>query len=122
MMLLSKQDLKITLALVNGRIYGGGNLAKTSEALGIARDIIALLGGNRKVLAVCDDATRIIDLHGRAVIPGFIDAHTHFIQMGVNSLHLDLSKTKSLATLLEQVGMRCAQLSNVAWVLGSGWV
>jgi hypothetical protein len=56
------------------------------------------------------------------VILGFIDAHTHFILMGVRSLTtLDLSGTRSIAEVVEHVGARLAKLPEGTWLTGHGW-
>jgi predicted amidohydrolase YtcJ len=118
---LSKQTQGLTLAFIEGRIYTGKNLDKVYEALGITVNRIKLLGTNRVVKSACDSKTKIIRLNKRVMIPGFIDAHTHFIQMGVNLLQLDLSRTRSLESLLKRVRNRCKSIPKGRWVLGSGW-
>lgn len=109
------------MALLEGRIYAGKNLDKVYEAIGIAGNRIKLLGENRVVESACDPTTKVIRLNNRVIIPGFIDAHTHFVQMGINALNLDLSKTRSLKDLLYMVRNRCKSSPTGRWVLGSGW-
>ena len=56
------------------------------------------------------------------MIPGLIDCHTHFILMGVRTLTtLDLSKTKSLSEVLEQVKYRAPSIPEGIWLEGHGW-
>ncbi|MHA2296109.1 MAG: amidohydrolase [Candidatus Hodarchaeales archaeon] len=64
----------------------------------------------------------IIDAAGKTVIPCFIDSHTHFILMGVRTLTtLDLSKTKSISEVVDQVKKRLTELPKGAWLTGHGW-
>ncbi len=79
----------------NGRIYTLDPSVPTARA-------VAVMGG--RIVAVGDDATvrgsdpqggAKYDLGGKAVVPGFIDAHTHFIQMGVDCLSVDLRSTRT---------------------------
>ncbi len=116
-----RRDVRLTLALVEGQIHAGRNFDKVYKAVGIAGNKITILGPSEKVRSACDSKTKIVNLHKRALIPGFIDAHTHFIQMGVASLRLDLSRTKSLRTLLKRVERRCKLARVGEWILGSGW-
>ncbi len=112
---------RLSLAFTGGRIYAGKNLGELYEAIGIAGNRIRLLGENKVIESACNSSTKVIRLNNRVMIPGFIDAHTHFIQMGVDSLQLDLSKTRSLERLLKRVEDRCKSNPSGRWVLGSGW-
>lgn len=44
-----------------------------------------------------------VDLQGRTVVPGFVDAHAHFFQTGVDALHIDLSRAPTVAEVLERL-------------------
>ncbi|MFX1286345.1 MAG: amidohydrolase [Promethearchaeota archaeon] len=64
----------------------------------------------------------IFDATGKTIIPGFIDSHTHFILMGVRTLTtIDLSNTKSILELVEQVKARLTNLPKRTWLSGHGW-
>jgi predicted amidohydrolase YtcJ len=65
------------LALVHGHIYTGAKGAPWAEALSISGSRIAWVGSDKEVLARRAGATQVIDLHGRTVIPGIVDAHIH---------------------------------------------
>jgi hypothetical protein len=66
--------------------------------------------------------SEIIDAKGMTVLPGFIDSHTHFILMGVRTLTtLDLSRTKSIAEVVEHVRERTPHVPKGAWLEGHGW-
>ncbi len=118
---LTKTSRKLTLAIVQGRIHAGRNFDRVHEAIGIIGNRIEIIAENEDVGSACDSRTQIVALNHRVLIPGFIDAHTHFIQMGVNALQLDLSKTKSLRSAMKKVSNRCKAVSPGQWVLGSGW-
>ncbi|MHA2224828.1 MAG: amidohydrolase [Candidatus Hodarchaeales archaeon] len=66
--------------------------------------------------------TKILDVTGKTVIPSFIDSHTHFILMGVRTFTtLDLSRTKSISELVDQVRTRISEIPKGAWLTGHGW-
>jgi predicted amidohydrolase YtcJ len=67
-------------------------------------------------------SSKIIDATGKTVIPSFIDSHTHFILMGVRTLTtLDLSRTKSISDVVDQVRTRVTGLPKDTWLTGHGW-
>ncbi len=63
---------------INGNIITINDLQPSAEALAIKDGIILAVGDNEQVLASQGSTTEIIDLEGISVVPGFIDAHSHF--------------------------------------------
>ncbi len=49
-----------------------------AEAIAVSGDEIAAVGGDAEILALADESTRIVDLDGGTLMPGFIDAHAHY--------------------------------------------
>ncbi len=108
-------------AFINGRIY---TLAEPAwvEALLVRDGRIAALGTTAEVLRRAAEAAKIIDLKGKAVLPGFIDAHTHLVSTGLTrTVYLDLSGARSLEELLEQVRGELARRAEGEWLVGRGW-
>ncbi len=62
-----------------------------------------------------------IDLNGRTVLPGFVDAHGHVLDLGFRAMRLDLSGTKSLAEALDRVRAYAAANPDARWIRGGGW-
>ena len=62
-----------------------------------------------------------VDMKGRVLLPGFIDAHGHVIELGFRALALDLSDTTSLADAQAKVRAYAAANQDRKWVLGGGW-
>ncbi|MBI3287114.1 MAG: amidohydrolase, partial [Chloroflexi bacterium] len=63
----------------------------------------------------------IIDLGGRAVIPGMIDSHIHFLDYALSLGQVDLSGAMTLEAALERVAAQAVQLSPGEWIRGGGW-
>jgi len=92
------------------------------------KDSVVVFNGN-KIEAVgrrgemdLPKGTQIIEAAGKTVCPGFIDAHTHFLQMGINMIRfIDLSGAASLSEALEQVKNEVTETIEGDWVIGSGW-
>lgn len=66
-----------SLVLVSGKVFTGDPAKPFAEAVAIEGDRISAVGTTAEIRAMANDRTRMIDLDGRVVIPGFNDAHTH---------------------------------------------
>jgi len=88
----------------------------------MGRGRILAVGPEEEVLFSSCDTTRIIDLAGQAVLPGFIDSHTHFLQTGLAriGLHIDLSGL-SREEVFAQLAGAVRERGAGEWVVGRGW-
>jgi len=111
----------LDIAIVNAQIHTLNRRNSIVEALGVKANKITLLGSNREIEAFTDGKTRVMDARGRLVLPGFIDAHTHFAHMGVREGQLDLSATSSKRKALEKIRDFTLTKDTGEWVIGSGW-
>lgn len=106
--------------ILNGKIYTarGGTMA---EAIAIRGNQILRVGSNREINRLRRPQTTVIDAEGAAVLPGFNDAHVHFIDGGLGLDRIDLAD----ATTLDIVQARIRAWANAnpdrPWVLGRGW-
>ena len=75
---------------INGNIITINDLQPSAEALAIKDGIILAVGDNEEVLASQGSTTEIIDLEGVTVVPGFIDAHSHFAGVGTQAIVANL--------------------------------
>ena len=78
-----------------------------------------------ELLDFADDPTITVqyrnDLEGRVVIPGFIDAHAHLMGLGLGTLVLDLSGTRSLEEALAAIAAYAEEYPDRPWIIGRGW-
>lgn len=86
----------------------------------VARSI-ACSGGKIVSLDEEPPARRTIDLRGKAVVPGFIDAHVHLLQYGRMRQELDLTGVVTEEDLVRRVAERAAQAPAGTWIYGSGY-
>jgi hypothetical protein len=104
--------------LHNGSVRTGDARLPLARALAIAGDRI---GGGVDVRE--GDRSQVsserVDLDGRCVVPGFTDAHVHFLEWSLSLARLDLSGTRSHAEVLASAG-RAAD-SAEGWLIGAGW-
>jgi len=86
------------LVLVHGHIYTGRADAPWAQALGVTGSRIDAVGSDAAVMGGANPSTRVLDLHGRTVIPGIVDAHIH-VWLGAVGLHgVNLSTPESSIT------------------------
>ncbi|QIK96551.1 amidohydrolase [Sphingomonas sp. HDW15A] len=65
--------------------------------------------------------TRVVDLGGRVLMPGLIDAHGHVMGLGYAVIQLDLTGTRSLDELKDRLRKYAAENPGTGWILGRGW-
>ncbi len=108
-------------------VFYNGNVMTMDARRGIVRAIavaegrIVGIGDDKEMKDVAPRGSNSIDLGGRTVLPGFIDCHTHFIQMGVDSMSVDLSRTRSIDEALSAMRDAAKKTPDGAWVIGSNW-
>ena len=105
----------------NGRVITMDSGHGIVRAVAVAEGKIAGLGDDKEMRAVAPRGSDRIDLGGRTVLPGFIDCHTHFIQMGVDSMSVDLSRTRSIDEALAAMRDAAKKTPEGAWVIGANW-
>lgn len=113
-------------------VYVGGPVLtvdpsdRVVAALGVERDHIGAVGTEAEVRAWAGKGARVVDLDGRAVIPGFVDAHGHFPGEGAWPYVADLRPSPAgaaddLAALLATLAARSRATPRGQWVVGMGY-
>lgn len=116
---LTSCQKKVDLILTHGTIYTVDQDFHRAEAMAIRDGHIVALGTTQEIMnAYRSDS--IVDLKGRFVYPGFIDAHSHFFGYASDKLKCDLTGTASLAAMLDTL-RSFAQTHTSGWLLGRGW-
>lgn len=114
-----KKKEAIDALVVNANVYTVNNTFEKAEAFAI-QDGKFLEIGNSKDLKNKFEADTIIDAQGKTIVPGFIDAHCHFLGLGLNQLNVDLTGTTSF----DEVVNRVTDFQNKrqqAFIYGRGW-
>ncbi len=110
------------LVFRNGRIYTGNERAPRVEALAVTGNRIVFVGNNSGASRLTGPATRVIDLKGAFLYPGFTDAHMHLSGVGAREMTLNLEGTNTLDDFLARVKARVDQARPGQWVTGRGWI
>lgn len=104
--------------MLGGRIHSATREGAT--AILIDSGTIVWLGDDSASQSHRDSADRVVDLRGRLVTPGFVDAHVHATSTGLTLTGLDLSQTNSLRETLDLIEARARHLHGGV-MLGHGW-
>jgi predicted amidohydrolase YtcJ len=107
--------------LKNAQIYTVDAARSWAEAVAIAKDRIVYVGTDEGAAAFAGAKTRVIDLAGRFVLPGFHDRHVHPLTGGMELLQCDLNQSKSSDEVLARVRACAAKLGDKPWLVGGGW-
>ncbi|MCW5977108.1 MAG: amidohydrolase [Bryobacteraceae bacterium] len=89
-----------------------------AEAVAIAGGRLLAVGGNDDVLPLATAGTKKIDLSGKTVVPGFIDAHAHPVYAGIRHLRWVDCDLRSIGAIQEAIRGRAAKTPPGEWVVG----
>ena len=109
------------LIVTNARIYTVDQNRPVVDAMAIRDGRIIATGPSRLVAAMKGASTRVLDLEGRTVIPGMIDAHVHLLGLGQGLLTVDLRGTTSYDEVVARVVARAKDAPAGSWILGRAW-
>jgi predicted amidohydrolase YtcJ len=110
------------LILTNATVYTGDSTAAPAAAVAVKGGVIVYVGDVEGAEAFHGDATEVVDLAGRFVYPGFVDAHAHFGGVGQRELTLNLQGINSKDEFLAKVEAAVRSASPGEWVTGRGWI
>ena len=106
----------------NGVLWTGRDDPQGATALAVAAGRIVAVGSDHDVLNLRGADTRVVDLDGHTLLPGFVDAHAHIWKIGhLLTTLLDLRSAGSVADLAASVRTRAQALPAGAWLYGRGY-
>ncbi|MCP4210886.1 MAG: amidohydrolase [Halieaceae bacterium] len=111
---------------VNGSVLVMDEANTVAQALSTRGERIDEVGSTEQIMALVTDDTEVVDLHGRTLLPGFIDAHGHFPGSGLRVLSADLNSPpigdkKEMADVLAAISAQAAETEPGDWVTGFGY-
>src|SRR5215204_1282105 len=106
----------------NGNIYTVNDKTPRAEAIAVKADRIVFVGSNNAAQKYVGQNTRVVDLTGKTVLPGFTDSHQHLSGVGQREMTLSLEGATSLPDFLAKVKARVDQAKPGEWVTGRGWI
>jgi predicted amidohydrolase YtcJ len=109
------------LVLRGGRVVTVDPSLPEAEAIAIDGYRIVAVGSNREIDSRVGPGTRVIELEGRLAIPGFIEGHGHYMDLGRSKGSLDLRGAASWGEVVERVREAARAAPPGEWIFGSGW-
>ena len=109
------------LVVHNGKVWTGDPKRPEAQGVAVWRDRILKVGTDAEVKALAGAGTRLIDLKGGRLVPGFYDSHVHFLSGGRSLSSVDLKDAKDEA----EFGRRLVDFDKITsrgrWLLGGLW-
>ncbi len=124
---------KADLVLRGGKIITLSAERPVAEALAVTGGRITTVGTTAEINGLVGQETRVLDLNGALAVPGFIDSHAHFMDLGFAQLQLDLVGTRSSSEIARKLKDVAAapvkpvkedeedEVDEVVWIRGHGW-
>lgn len=109
------------LVLLNGRVVTVDDALPEAEAVAMSGARIVAVGSTDDIQGWVGDGTEVVDLEGRLAIPGFIEAHGHYLGLGEARTILDLTGTTSWQDIVDMVAEAAASAAPGEWIAGRGW-
>ena len=109
------------LIITSARVWTVDNSAPTAEAVAILGDRIVAVGLNADVDLWHGPQTKIIDAAGKLLLPGFNDAHVHFVSGGSQLDNVQLNDASSADEFARRIGEKARSIPKGEWILGGDW-
>ena len=109
------------LVITNAKVWTVDKARPTAEAVAVIGDRIVAVGSSAEIEQWHGPATKVIDAHGRRVLPGFDDAHVHFITGGLQLDSVDLKNAASPEEFARLIGEQAKKTPKGEWVTGGDW-
>jgi predicted amidohydrolase YtcJ len=109
------------LIIQNARVWTVDPSQPEAQAVAILGDRIVAVGSNQQVGPWRGPDTRLVDADGRRLMPGFNDAHVHFVDGGSQLDNVELNDATSPQEFARRIRERAAKTATGSWLLGGDW-
>jgi predicted amidohydrolase YtcJ len=109
------------LIITHAKVWTVDKSVPTAEAVAVIGDRIVAVGSNADAEAWRGPKTRVIDAHGKLLLPGFNDSHTHFIDGGAQLDNVQLNDATSSQEFVRRIAEHAKKSPQGQWLLGGDW-
>ncbi len=109
------------LIITNGRLYTVDKTRPRAEALAVIGERIVAVGSVSEIDQWRGAATKVIDAREHTVLPGFNDAHVHFLNGGLQLDNVQLKDAESPQEFASRIAERARRTPKGEWILGGDW-
>lgn len=110
-----------TLVILHARVWTGASRQPWAEAIAVRGDRIVAVGSSGDMGQYTGAGTRVIDAQGRMLVPGFNDAHLHFLDAGFRLASVQLRDAKTPAEFIARIQAFAAIVPPGTWITGGDW-
>ncbi|MBM3879748.1 MAG: amidohydrolase [Verrucomicrobia bacterium] len=114
-------SLSADLVIRNARVQTLDPAQPTAEAIAILGEQIAAVGADAQIRAYIGPETRVVEANGGLLLPGFNDAHVHFLSGGFQLANVDLRDAASPAEFAQRIARFAARRTPAHWITGGDW-
>lgn len=118
---LAAQQAPADLVVTGATIYTADQRIPVAQAIASRDGRIVFVGSERGALTLMGPETTRLDLPGRTIIPGMIDAHAHLLNLGTALRTVDLVGTTSYNEVVQRVAEWAKDIPSGEWIQGRGW-
>ncbi len=111
----------VDFVLVNGKVWTGVRARPWAEAVAVRDGKIFAVGRTSEVRTLAGAGTKLVDLGGSLVLPGFIDSHTHFLAGGFALKSIQLRDAKNREDFVARIAAKARELGPGRWILNGDW-
>jgi len=113
--------MQADMVLIGANLITMNKKKPRAQAVAIKDGKFIEVGTNDKVKGLVGKKTEIIDLYGKTVVPGFIDVHTHMIELRHPLPWLELRSVSSIKEIQRKLQAKVQAMGKGTWILGRGW-
>ncbi|WP_309895054.1 amidohydrolase [Archangium sp.] len=117
----AEAEAPATLALLDARVWTGNPRQPWAEAVAVRGERLIAVGTRAEVERHLGAGTRVIDAKGRFLVPGFNDAHLHFLDGGFRLSSVQLRDAKTPAEFIARIKAFAASVPKGTWITGGDW-
>ena len=109
------------VVFTGGHVHTVDSRRPRAEAVAIHGDRISAVGSADEIAVLIGPTTRVIDLAGRLLLPGFQDAHVHPLSGGMDRMQCDVREAEGREAVLATIRAYADEHPEEPWIIGSGW-
>jgi predicted amidohydrolase YtcJ len=108
------------LIVIGGTVHSVDDACQAPQAFAVRDGRFVYVGSAAGAMALRGPATNVLDVEGRTVLPGLVDAHLHLTHLGLTLEQIDLGRASSFGEAVERTAA-AARISGDPWIVGRGW-
>ena len=111
----------VSLVVVNARVWTGDPRRPWADGIAVRGERIAAVGSSAEIRKLAGAEARLIDARGGMVVPGFVDAHVHFVDGGFRLSSVQLRDARTPAEFVRRIRAFAATVPPGTWIQGGDW-